>query len=354
MADVSNIEPALPKKACAWRRAGLRTHLLALVLLLLIPALGLGALVTWEAVAAHREAYEERLRDTARTLALALDREIASYVASVQSLSSSTALDGSEPDLATFDIQARRAAMALDTSIFLLDANSMQMLIHTGLPRGEWEHRQSAGDYRAVIETRRPRVTDLFTSAVRKRFAIDVAVPVIREDRLPFLLVARLEPERLSRLLRGAQGVTEGAFAVAVDAKGRVIARSREHERFAGQRAPDWFINGAAEQEVGFLRGPNLEGDETVLGFSRVASVPGWIVSVVEPLTAYAASWRRPLAELVIGGGLILVLGAVLALGLAHSLLRPVTALAHNARMFATTGTDEVPSFPSLPPLRGG
>ncbi len=59
-----------PASACA-------TLLLALVVAVLVPPLAAGGVVTWHAVTAHRLAPEERLRSTARALALAAEGEIA-------------------------------------------------------------------------------------------------------------------------------------------------------------------------------------------------------------------------------------------------------------------------------------
>lgn len=88
-------------------------------------------------------------------------------------------------------------------------------------------------------------------------------------------------------------------------------------------------------RDVGFLRGRAMDGADIVLGFARLGSTAGWTVVTAEPFAAYAASWRRPLEVLAFGGGLIIILGAILAMWLSRSLVRPITALAGDARTFA-------------------
>jgi hypothetical protein len=55
---------------------GLRAHLAALVLAVLLPSLALGAAIAWRMAGNYRAAFAERLSDTAQALALALDREV--------------------------------------------------------------------------------------------------------------------------------------------------------------------------------------------------------------------------------------------------------------------------------------
>ncbi len=78
-------------------RLGLRAHLIALVLAVLLPALAVGAVTAWHMAQNYRAAFEMRLLDTARALALAVDREITANVEVAAALASSPLLARGRP-----------------------------------------------------------------------------------------------------------------------------------------------------------------------------------------------------------------------------------------------------------------
>src|SRR3954447_8092133 len=131
----------------AARVLGLRAHLVALALTLLLPTLGLAALVAWQALQGYRAMFEDRLGDTSRALALALDAEIGAYQATVAALAASTRLDGPIPDLLGFEIEARRVATDLGTNVVLAEADTMRQLVNTAVPPGTPANGVTAADF---------------------------------------------------------------------------------------------------------------------------------------------------------------------------------------------------------------
>jgi two-component system, sensor histidine kinase len=122
----------------AFRRSAmpLRRHLLALVLVTLLPMLILGAtLAAWLATE-RSESVEQGLRATAKALALALDREAAANLAALEGLAASEALAAS--DLPAFHDRAVLARYQHPNwhSVILLDATG-RPLLHTGGPYGQ-------------------------------------------------------------------------------------------------------------------------------------------------------------------------------------------------------------------------
>lgn len=335
----------------ARRSFGLSAHLLAFALLMLLPALGLGGLAVRQAVESHRATFRARLEDTARTLALAVESEIGAHRTAIVALATSSSLDGPAPALDVFEAEARRASLALGTSLILLDPGSLRQLVNTALPPGEPPAGASASALRRAAELRQPVVTDLLTGAVARRPISGVAMPVEREGQVRFVLAARMEPERLAELIRTPR-LTGGAMAVIVDAQGLIVARSREHDRFVGRPATAWYREAVVSRpDSGFLHGRSLDDEEVAVGFAALSAAPGWTVTVVVPWTEYAASGHRPIAALALGGALVLGLGLALALLFARRLLRPVRALAADAGAVvaaAQHGLDPPP--PATPP----
>src|SRR4051812_17090811 len=62
-------------------RPGLRAHLIGLVLAVLLPALTVAAGAAWHLADSYRHAFEARLQDTARAMALFLDSEVETHLA---------------------------------------------------------------------------------------------------------------------------------------------------------------------------------------------------------------------------------------------------------------------------------
>jgi PAS domain S-box-containing protein len=327
-----------PTTVAGARRFGLRAHLVALVLAVLLPSLALGAATAWRMTGNYRLAFEERLSATAQ--ALALDREVQAHVAALTALAASPRLD--DPDLVAFHAHARGAAEALGTPVVVIGADLRQRL-HTERPLGAPLPATGAPETaRRAAESGRPAVSDLLVGAVLRTPVVAVMVPVARGGRVDAVLSAPLDPGRLSGLL-ASQGLAGEAFATLTDSRNVVVARSRDAAAFLGRPVPGWFPEATAGREAGVLKGRALAGHDVILAFRRLSSAPDWTVVVAEPLAAYEASWRRPLLALGIGGVSTLLVALLAAARLGRRVLRPVRALARQAEAVATSGGAAAP-----------
>ncbi|MDO9709317.1 PAS domain S-box protein [Paracraurococcus lichenis] len=332
-------------------RVRFTTLLLGLVLAVLLPALAFGGLAAWQAVEGRQAAAEARLRDTARALALALDREIDRHIDLARGLATAEALDGPEPDLARFEAQARRVLASFGTTAVLLDAASLRQVVNTALPPGRPAGAVAAADFRSVAETGRPLVTDLVAGAVAGRPVVGVAVPVLRDGRIPFVLALRLDPEDLRRLL-AEEGLAAGLFAAVTDGHGAPVARSDALDaRLPGQTIPEESRRRLAAAPSGLYRAVALDGAERVFGVHRLGSAPGWAAVVAQPAAAFNAAWRAPALALGAGAALALALGGALAVVIARGVLLPVRRLEVYARALAEAdGPPAAGSAAAIPP----
>ena len=83
-----------------------------------------------------------------------------------------------------------------------------------------------------AIATRSAVVTDLYTGAVTGAKFINIEMPIFRTDTT-FVLSLALRPEYLSQVIQ-TKSVGPSWVMEVIDKNNRLIARSRDQERFSG------------------------------------------------------------------------------------------------------------------------
>ncbi|WP_431266961.1 cache domain-containing protein [Dankookia sp. P2] len=315
---------------------------------ILIPALLAGGLTTWQLGGAYQRLVETSLRGGARTLAVAVDREVEVAVTAVSSLATSNdirAFARGEPSLiesggpvADLYERARAVANAFG-GWFVLVRPDGQQLFNTQRPLGTPLPLASGMPWIAqAVVTGKPAITDLFIGSVAQRPVLAAIAPVFPpgprsgDGPAPLALILAFDTARIAALLAR---VREGEIAGLIQIEdSTIIARSVGHAAASGRRAPEWVATPLRRHETGLTAGPSLEGAPLVAAFQRLDRVP-WAVVVTAPEDSYAAASRRPLERLAIGGAALLAAGLVLAALLARRLLRPVQALVSEAEAVA-------------------
>jgi PAS domain S-box-containing protein len=340
---------ASPGQADAERRPpSLRFHLVGLVLASLFPALTIGGAAAWHLAESYSRSFEARLQDTARALALYLDREIEHQVGAVAALAASPTM--AREDLAAFGPWARRVSEALGGWVIVNDAApGHRQLLNTNLPEdvplpppsppgeGAWNV------IRRAAETRQPAVSDLFVGRASGRAVVAIAAPVLREGQVTRVVVLSIDPARLSRQLQ-AKGPSGGAYVSVADSQGRIVARSRDHERFLGTVARSRSVPDA-ERSRGVFRAQSVYGDTALFSAQPIPAAAGWTLAVAEPYARYRANWLGPVAALAASAAAAVAIGLAVAGWLARRILRPVNALVlrANARAAGRSGGGPTP-----------
>ena len=338
------LPPATPR---GWR---LSTLLIGFAMALLVPALLLGAAVSWQAVQGERLAVEGRLRDSARALALAVDREFAGITAALQGFATSPALSPT-PDLPALDQQARRLSALIGTALVVVAPDGRLLLSArraTGAPMPQRVTSHAALD-RAVASAA-PVVGDLVPGLLSDRPVVAVAVPVRQADgAVAMVAAATLETARLRTLLT-AQSLPPGASAAVADARHVLVARSDDRgDAVPGRAMLPATARELVARESGLFRAVDFDGIDQVFAFHTVPSAPGWTVLVAMPADALAAAWRGPLQLIAAGGAAALVLGGMLAHSVARRILRPVRRLGDHARAIGDAGGPAATTAAALP-----
>lgn len=321
------------------RRSKLRVHLIVLVLAVLLPALSVGAGTVWRLAETYRQSFETRLLDTSRALALFVDSEIEMALSAVVTLASSPLLDH-EADFAAFREWAAEVGLRLGTWVVMHEAApGFRMIANTGVPPGTplplpAPPGVGASDViRRAVETGQPAVSDFFVGRASGRPVVLVVAPVIREGRVTYVVGMPIDPARLSERLH-ARSPSGQAFVSVADSAGRIIARSRDHDRFVGTVPPSRSVAEEDRRRRVFWA-QSVYGEPALFSAQPLNAAPGWSVVVAEPYAQYRKNWLTPLLTLVAGGAGVIALGVVVAALLARRILSPIEALVRRADVVA-------------------
>jgi two-component system, sensor histidine kinase len=290
----------------------LRTFLLVIVGLTLVPLLGVAAVAIWWAHQDERRAMEQALLYHARSLTVAVDREVETSLAGLKGLATSDDLDPA--NLAKFYEQARLAREAYRRwlTVALVEPSGRQVL---NLLRPLGSPLASVAGLEALQRTLRtgePQVSDLVMDPTAGRPVIAITLPLLRDGKVRQILVAVMTPESFASVLAAAH-IDGGVVGTIVDRQGLVVATTQGPERRVGQPAPAGFVSRARAREEAVFTDPTLEGPSTYTAFSR-APQSRFTVAIAVPSEQLEGPLRRSLVLLSAGA-----LGAlVLSLGLAH------------------------------------
>lgn len=298
----------------------IRTRLLMLILSILFPAVVVASVALWYVYQEQRKAEVAGTKEAVRALSLLADRELLAMDGILRTLAAAPALH--RGDLRAFYDQARRVAPPGHSVIVVTDPEGRQLLnsrqpFGGPLPKG----RSNLMALRRVKGPQGTVVSDLFVAPVGKRPDIAVQIPVEVDGRLRYYLAMGLAAERLVPLLV-QQGLPQQWTASLTDRQGRVIARSRDAQKYIGMSVrPALRARIQAGEQSGVHQGVTLSGIQTMAFFSR-APLSGWTVILSVPLEEI----RRPAIYAATGFAAMIVLMLALSIAGAHWYARRTAA----------------------------
>jgi hypothetical protein len=218
----------------ARRSFALRGYLFALIVVALLPMVLFAAVIVLNLGREQRASVERGLQTTVRALAIAVEREIAASVRALEVLATSDLL--SRGDLGAFHGQATRAVEAQGVwYVLALTDPGGQILLNTARPFGEPLPWIGDRDYiQRLINTGRPAVSDLVRGRTTGQLNVTVAVPVLRDGVLRYILFAAINPEGLGHILAD-EDIPGDWIAGIVDTRQVIMARNRDAASFVGR-----------------------------------------------------------------------------------------------------------------------
>ena len=307
----------------------LRSHLITLVLVAVLPLLVFAVIVVGLAADSQRDATERGLRATGRAMGTAVDHTLDNAIGALEVLATSELLDAG--DLPAFH---RVAARALDAqrgwlSVAVVDPSGRQLL-NTLRPTGAaLPPPADARTVATVLARRMPVVSDLVSGDLPGRTHVVVAVPVLRDGALLGALLTALDVGTLVRVLETQQLPDEWVAGV-VDGRGVVVARTPEPQHFIGRPAAPGYVEMASRRDAGSARLVGVDAVSRHTVFNRLQHAP-WTVFLALPATTMDAVFHRSLWTFVAGGLIFLAAGVVAALLVGRRLTTPIVSLSSAA-----------------------
>ena len=311
----------------------LKGLLAALPLMAALPLVFLGLWFLAQLWESERDATRRGLVQAADTLAVAVDREIYGLTRELRllgelQLSQRTAFDGIDEVIARL-VERREGwddidILAPDGSV-LVDAARPSV---STLPSHDDQH------VRAAVATAQPTLSDVYRTSDRA-LGVSIAVPVLREGVVRWVLDGRLDTTRFTRVI--TSGLQESTAALVIDREMLIVARTPDLERHF-----DTLLAGELRRALldspqqGAIRIPAIEGGSVIAAWKRVPV--GWAVVVSEPSAIRDEPLRQSIARMAVAGAAVLGLGILMSLIVGQRVATAVDAVGADAHTLAQGG----------------
>lgn len=314
--------------------SSIRGRLTCLIAGLLAPLLLIAAAGGYAAYRSERQATEAMLLDTARALALGVDREVGKAEVFLRVLSHSRSL--ARGDLADFHAYAASALVdAKDTWITLFSPDGAVHLTTVapyGTPMPSSRRPEAIA---RVAETRKPELSGVFVGPYTKRTMISLTVPVVLDGEVRYVLGMALSSELFMRLVAELHAPSSWIVSV-MDRDGRFLARSRGMESFAGQQTSARFRAVFSAKDEGAVESVSMDGTPILASFAR-SSNDALTAVISYPLAEFDGIFRRALWW-VVALAAVALLGLAVAVCSARAITRPMRHLVLAARRLGAGG----------------
>ena len=306
------------------RAPSIRTSLAALVVGCVLPIAVVAAFLIVNFY--EREQTQLTMNAVSRALAMTtvVDREFASIQAALQALATSHRL--ATGDLGGFHARAVEALKNIPAeAIVVFDARG-QLLLSTARPIGDpLPELSNPPLLKRTLETGKPDVSDLFVGPLSGHQIFTIAVPVARDGSIDFSLNATVAPAQMLRVL-SEQKLPNSWIGAIADSSGSIVARTRDMQRFLGQKVTADLLQRLSISDKGALKTKTLEGIPVLTAYSK-SSATRWTVVLGIPLAELTAGLRHTLAWLIVVTFAALGIGLALAWHIGGRLARSITAL---------------------------
>ena len=301
----------------------IRARIQLLVVACVVPAWLLAVGVSYLAYERERDAVVSATVQTARSMTQGVERELATSIAVLQVLATSSRID--DNDLRRFQERAIQTLRFSGGDNILLVDTELRVLASALTPFGQTLPPLRDDRFPQVMATGQPAVSDFFIGQVSKRPQVAVAVPVMRGGKAVGRLEMLFSPSRFAQILE-RQGLPAGWTSAVIDHQGVIVARNRNAELFVGKPTAGVVLDQLKQRAEGSFHGRTQDGIDVMGCFSR-SSAYGWAVVIGVPEDELNGKLRRTLIWYASGSVVLLALGLVLARRIGERIAQPIQAL---------------------------
>lgn len=306
----------------AMRRPPLLAHLVLFALIVLIPALLFSAFLVLQFSEQQREIAAAQVNDTAEIVSNAVDRDIYGMITSGKVLASSPSLANGQ--LAGFHERTVAALRTTETNAELIDP-ALGVVVSTLEP---FPPTPRKSEYTKAIEqvfkTRRPMVSGVFFGARADRFMFHVAVPVMRDQTVTYVLVINKAADALDAVIANRNLPREWS-AIIKDAEGRrVFAAVTSEGRMEAQQ-------GISYDNPSILETLGARMSDDLIEASTVSSLSNWTTTVAVPNAVIVRPALRSWILLMSAGILLLLFSIMLGIIFGRRIAAPILQLSQQA-----------------------
>lgn len=309
----------------------IRSHLLLLAFGVILPVVAFSGYLTARLALREQHIFAQGSIERLRSTMSAIDAQVQGQITALHALASLRALETG--DIASYHEEAVRVLHAQPAWINVLLARPDGEVVDNAAAPGALKSYpylvEPAVAVRAAT-TRAPAIGSMVTSPALKKRGVNVAVPVIYEGQVRYVLLAFIKPELFLTPIE-KQRIGQGWVSGLVDAHGTFIARV---PAISNEKAGGPFVAAVARAPEGWYRGPTTEGYDAYTAHIT-SGFTNWSIGLGIPAEEVLSGARR--TGWAMGGGIAssLALASLLALWLGRRVSRPVVALARAAPAIA-------------------
>jgi signal transduction histidine kinase/CheY-like chemotaxis protein len=304
--------------------------------------LSLGALTQLQ-----RDFESQRILERVNALRLALDTEIAGTMRVLKTLSDLPAANGMIDPTALPDLPARLGRVLGTNPMW----SAVVVLSPDGTPLAQQPPALPAArplvdstTLQALRERREPVVSDLQPGVGGASGTTTVAVPLLREGSLRGFAAVVIDQRAWLGFLRN-HVISTGATLTLNDRTGIIVARTLNHDQWAGKPSSPGYWQRTIGRNEGTLTNTGLEGQRFYSAFSRLRTA-GWVLGSGVPAEEVEQALAVPASLTVLG----VVLAAATAGLLAVLLGRRISLALHRLSTDASDAASGL-TLPASEPL---
>ncbi len=318
------VDPARAGSRKGRRRVtySIKVYLIALLLVVLLPAFLFSATVLIRTGEAQNRAFQSAFIAATRSVAQLVDRDVSGMLATLRVLSTATSLQAG--DLNQFHDRAIQALAGTSAYLTVLDGRFGEMMNTTepfGKSLGKGANLESA---KKALESGWPVVSDVFFDSSLNQWSFDVALPLKTKTGKASLLVLTKRAAEFDQTLSSKQ-IPNGWSAALVDGTRTVIASSDG----PGRTGHPFYIPFDKGLSSGFTE-VSYQGTDYQL-IVQPSDVTGWSIVSWAPTAEVRRTINRSLAWLVFGGIAIAGLAVTGAFFIARIMSSSARSLARDA-----------------------